>query len=458
MVSKMIYNFFLASLFLGQNYYSTDFKCGEKKQVDRPYGQVTLEVDCHLMKRKNSIVAFEYKGEIGNGFQMHFDSIWRRKDSVFLINNKLHGVGLEWDSLGNIIGKEFYKNGIQTGKSEQFYSPNQPSKICNFNAKGKLDGKLQEWWKNGNKKTDARYRNGMILEEKTFFENGKPATLIKYQNSRTEWNDDYAKLEQYQKWDSIGNSIAQIKEGNGIFKTDEDGYITYYEKGKRKIGKTEALDRKIKMEDSLYKLSLNLYYTWAKIVQNDEDISKRGNLDVNVQLTDSVTPLHMACDLGKINLIRQLVQAGAKINVADQFGSTPIAVCVARGNKPCVEFLLANHADLNFREGRAFYSSFFPILMAMDTNKIDLVRLLIKSGADVNVQGFERQSPLHVAAMKGNEELIDLLVTNKANLYIKDEDGETPLDWAMKCKRNEATLRKWMKKYPQSNPSKSTPK
>ena len=51
-------------------------------------------------------------------------------------------------------------------------------------------------------------------------------------------------------------------------------------------------------------------------------------------------------------------------------------------------------------------------------------------GASVNARDHRKRTPLHVAAEEGEEELIILLLENKADSNIADLEGNTPLDLA----------------------------
>ena len=65
-----------------------------------------------------------------------------------------------------------------------------------------------------------------------------------------------------------------------------------------------------------------------------------------------------------------------------------------------------------------------------------VLKCLVENGADVNAQGSRGRTPLHrfivMAAVSGNQEYIDAvnyLLDKRANILIKDKDGNTPLDW-----------------------------
>jgi ankyrin repeat protein len=59
-----------------------------------------------------------------------------------------------------------------------------------------------------------------------------------------------------------------------------------------------------------------------------------------------------------------------------------------------------------------------------------MARLLIESGADVNVQDGYKNTPLHDAAAMGNVEVVRMLLDHGANIDVIDENGKTPLDYA----------------------------
>jgi len=70
--------------------------------------------------------------------------------------------------------------------------------------------------------------------------------------------------------------------------------------------------------------------------------------------------------------------------------------------------------------------------------KIDLARLLIDRGANVNCRGEEGGTPLHEAAGNGNLDLAKLLIEHGANINAKDDHGKTPLTIAL-----ELSKRRW---------------
>ena len=54
------------------------------------------------------------------------------------------------------------------------------------------------------------------------------------------------------------------------------------------------------------------------------------------------------------------------------------------------------------------------------------------AGAVVNARDHRKRTPLHVAAEEGHKELIEFLLSKKADATITDLNGNTPVDLAAK--------------------------
>ena len=55
---------------------------------------------------------------------------------------------------------------------------------------------------------------------------------------------------------------------------------------------------------------------------------------------------------------------------------------------------------------------------------------------DVNAKSDEGWTALHEAAFEGRKEIVELLISNGADVNAKGESGRTPLDLATQSKRN----------------------
>jgi uncharacterized protein len=71
-----------------------------------------------------------------------------------------------------------------------------------------------------------------------------------------------------------------------------------------------------------------------------------------------------------------------------------------------------------------------PLHSAAAGRQLDVSRLLVKSGADVNAPQHEGYVPLHQAAQQGDAELVELLLAAGADRDIRLDDGRTAADLA----------------------------
>lgn len=67
------------------------------------------------------------------------------------------------------------------------------------------------------------------------------------------------------------------------------------------------------------------------------------------------------------------------------------------------------------------------LLMAMNDNKFDLVKVLIKNNADVNIKFKDGSTPLHSAAYHHSEYICELLLRNNPEVNAVDSEHRTPL-------------------------------
>jgi ankyrin repeat protein len=72
-----------------------------------------------------------------------------------------------------------------------------------------------------------------------------------------------------------------------------------------------------------------------------------------------------------------------------------------------------------------------PLMMACCVKNIELIKRLIKYGADVNAVGIKNRSSLICAINLKNLKIIELLIQHGATVNMCDADGDTPLIYAV---------------------------
>ena len=68
-----------------------------------------------------------------------------------------------------------------------------------------------------------------------------------------------------------------------------------------------------------------------------------------------------------------------------------------------------------------------PLHLGADKGYIEVVRALLKTGADIEAQDINGNTPLYEAAIGGYKEVIEVLTEKGANKEAQDKDGNTPL-------------------------------
>eukprot|EP00029_Vermamoeba_vermiformis_P014865 TRINITY_DN9983_c0_g1_i1.p1 TRINITY_DN9983_c0_g1~~TRINITY_DN9983_c0_g1_i1.p1 ORF type:complete len:130 (+),score=44.47 TRINITY_DN9983_c0_g1_i1:73-462(+) len=82
-----------------------------------------------------------------------------------------------------------------------------------------------------------------------------------------------------------------------------------------------------------------------------QDYIEKEKIDLNKPDTTvkKRTPLHYAADFGQVEVIKLLLTKGAKIEVKDGFGITPLLAAVYEGHEDAVAFLLSKGASTNVK-------------------------------------------------------------------------------------------------------------
>ena len=74
-----------------------------------------------------------------------------------------------------------------------------------------------------------------------------------------------------------------------------------------------------------------------------------------------------------------------------------------------------------------------PLTWSVFLERRDILRVLIRSGAEVNSSDRNGAMPLHWAAWTGNYPIVNLLLANGANPSVYDHNRSSPMDWAVKA-------------------------
>ncbi|KAI0145211.1 hypothetical protein GGR57DRAFT_481119 [Xylariaceae sp. FL1272] len=119
---------------------------------------------------------------------------------------------------------------------------------------------------------------------------------------------------------------------------------------------------------------------------------------------------------GTIDILKMLIDAGANVNAPEGYA---LQAAASMGHYDVVEELvLRRHADVNALTTREDFTAGTALQAACEASRVEIVRLLLESGADPNLGAGEDAPPVVAAALHAEEEILELLVQRKPNLDV----------------------------------------
>jgi len=159
----------------------------------------------------------------------------------------------------------------------------------------------------------------------------------------------------------------------------------------------------------------------------------QSGVDINTQHpTSGTTALMIASSYYFYdNMVEFLIRKGAKLNLQDSEGRTAL-LWAASNSLPNAKILVANGAKVNIAANDGM-TPFIQATLGFSSGKvpIEMCELLRKNGAKVNAE-LKRKSALgwtalHYAVTNGDAELVKYLIKHGANVNKSTGEGSSPL-------------------------------
>jgi len=173
-------------------------------------------------------------------------------------------------------------------------------------------------------------------------------------------------------------------------------------------------------------------------------------VDVNIIISSSDSLLMTACSYSNSDMVKLLLTYNPNINYQDEYGNNALNLAIDNMEhyKEMIPLLLEAGADPNSKAGAGRTAkknstvlskmSSLTLNNKSEEEEYQIVEMFLSYGADPNIAHKTAGSiPLMAAAYKGDVRLVKLFLEYGVDPNLKDEQGRTALDMAIKKQQQE---------------------
>lgn len=158
--------------------------------------------------------------------------------------------------------------------------------------------------------------------------------------------------------------------------------------------------------------------------------------NVNAVNNQGQTSLHIVvafnCDSPHLVNVDTLLNAGASLEIKDEYGDTPLIRAITYHNVRLAQLLLTRGANRNVRTNNG-KTILHLATGGGSTRMLEMLKETIDLAPFITSPDDQGKTPLHYA-VRVNSEAVNILLDLGADVSIKDNDGNTPIAIARKNK------------------------
>ncbi len=172
-----------------------------------------------------------------------------------------------------------------------------------------------------------------------------------------------------------------------------------------------------------------LHLAISKMERRATELLLKNGANIDLQNNKRQTALHLALQHSHPNIIPLLLENGANVDAQDDDGSTPLHRAISRADVELsrVQLLLDRYTNINLRNNKGQTA----LHLASQHGRLNVMRLLLEDGADVDALDSGGSTPLHQAISDVDsfhlEQAVGLLLDRGANINLRNGQGLTPL-------------------------------
>lgn len=129
-----------------------------------------------------------------------------------------------------------------------------------------------------------------------------------------------------------------------------------------------------------------------------------------------------------LRIARSLISHGANVNCSSPF-ETPLGSAIKRNYVDLIKLLVESGADVNLEFGSGY--TYYPLTLAVNIRNIEVIRFLLDNGADPNVRTQNRITPLYIASYENRLRIVKLLLSKGADPNFEVRPGYISLSYAL---------------------------